>query len=251
MQSRRSVGAVMFLVTLFILQSASQLAINGPSNVEVVDDINQIERVYFELRDDVFSEAVGTYNYNEFLEDRLIQANTIIGTFDEYGLELSRPISAEWLQPRDDLMLVLASNDVNLKDVRMEINALEGLVIREYLPPSGLVLQGTQSALNKAANLESIVAVHNVPLALILQAELQDVLLLQDSESALLGERMRIEGWFGENGPEQTVSFSDESSEVKQDIADVVDLAFDNIIQWDIGRYEGDLANADIISIAQ
>ena len=114
-----------------------------------------------------------------------------------------------------------------------------------------MVLQGTQSALNKAANLESIVAVHNVPLALILQAELQDVLLLQDSESALLGERMRIEGWFGDNGPEQTVSFSDESSEVKQDIADVVDLAFENIIQWDIGRYEGDLANDDIISIAQ
>ena len=251
MQSRRSVGAVMFLVTLFILQSASQLAINDSPNVEVVDDINQIERVYFELRDDVFSEAIGTYHYNEFLEDRLIQANTIIGTFDEYGLELSRPISAEWLQPRDDLMLVLASNDVNLKDVRMQINELEGLVIREYLPPSGLVLQGTQSALNEAANLDSIVAVHNVPLALILQAELQDILLLQDSESALLGERMRIEGWFGENGPEQTVSFSDESGEVKQDIADVVDLAFDNIIQWDSGRYEGDLANTDIISIAQ
>ena len=51
-------GAVMFLVTLFILQSASQLAINDSPNVEVVDDINQIERVYFELRDDVFSEAM-------------------------------------------------------------------------------------------------------------------------------------------------------------------------------------------------
>ena len=69
MQSRRSVGAVMFLVTLFILQSASQLAINDSSNIEVVDDINQIERVYFELRDDGFSDAVGTYHYNEFLED--------------------------------------------------------------------------------------------------------------------------------------------------------------------------------------
>jgi len=85
MQSRRSAGAVMFLVTLFILQSASHLAINESSTIEVIEDTNQIERVHFELRDGVFNEAIGTYNYNEISEQRPIQANTVIGTFDEFG----------------------------------------------------------------------------------------------------------------------------------------------------------------------
>ena len=61
MQSRRSAGAVMFLVTLFILQSASNLAISDNSTIEVIEEENQVERVHFELRDGVFNEAIGTY----------------------------------------------------------------------------------------------------------------------------------------------------------------------------------------------
>ena len=52
MQSRRSAGAVMFLVGLFILQSASQLAINEVSESEMIDDVQRVERVHFELRDE-------------------------------------------------------------------------------------------------------------------------------------------------------------------------------------------------------
>ena len=61
---------------------------------------------------------------------------------------------------------------------------------------------------------------------------------------------MRIEGWYGENGPEQSVSFSDESGELKQDLSDVVDQSLENIIQWDSGRFEGDLVNDGLIDIA-
>ena len=153
----------MFLVTLFILQSASHLAVNESSSIEVIEEANQIERVHFELRDDVFNEAVGVYNYRDLSEQRLIQADSIIGSFDEFGLELNRPISAEWLQPRDDLILVLASTEVTLKEVRTAINDIPELVIREYLPPSGFVLQGTQSALIEAASLPSVQVSHNVP----------------------------------------------------------------------------------------
>ena len=240
----------MFLVTLFILQSASHLAVNESSSIEVIEEASQIERVHFELRDDVFNEAVGVYNYHDLSEQRLIQADSIIGSFDEFGLELNRPISAEWLQPRDDLILVLASTEVTLKEVRTAINDIPELVIREYLPPSGFVLQGTQSALIEAASLPSVQVSHNVPVALILQSELQDVLLVEGSESALLGEKMRIEGWYGENGPEQSISFSDESGELKQDLSEVVEQSLENTIQWDSGRYEGDLVNADLINIA-
>ena len=250
MQSRRSASAVMFFVLLFILQSASHLAINHTANPEIIDDIPQIERVHFDLRDDVFTDAVGTYYHQTMLENRALAAETIIGTFDEFGFELSRPISAEWLQARPDLLLVIAANDRNLGDVRAELNDIQGLVIREYLPPSGLVLQGTESALLKAASLTSVAATHTVPVALILQSELQDVLLLEGSEIALVNERLRIEGWFGSDGPEQTVSLSDASGEIKQDVAEVIEASLTDVIQWDQGRYEGDLINPDIIDIA-
>ena len=251
MQSRRSAGAVMFLVILFVLQSASQLATNNQNFVEVAEAENQIDRVYFELRDDVFEQAVGTYQYHEMSEDRLLEANTLIGTFDQFGLELNRPISAEWLQPRADLLLVLVSDDVHIKHAREQINEISGLVIREYLPPSGLVLQGTESALAKAASLDSVAVVHNVPIALILQSELQDVLLIEGSESALLGQRFRIEGWHGADGSEQAISFTHGDESLEQDLADVVAGALEDVIQWDSGRYEGDLTQVDITSIAQ
>ena len=60
------------------------------------------------------------------------------------------------MQARPDLLLIIAANDRNLADVRSEINDIQGLVIREYLPPSGLVLQGTETALDKAASLDSV-----------------------------------------------------------------------------------------------
>ena len=187
MQCKRSVGPVTALVILFMLQSVSQLAVNESSTFEAADNSNQIDRVHFELQDGVYNEAVGTYSHNEIPEQRPIQADTVIGTFDEFGLELSRPISAEWLQPRADLLLILTSEQSNLKEVRVAINEIPEVVIREYLPPSGFVLQGTQSGLRQAANLSSVYTSHNVPIALILQSELQDILLLEGGESVLLG----------------------------------------------------------------
>ena len=58
MQSRRSAGAVMFFILLFILQSASQLAINHSPNPETIDEGAQVERVHFNLRDGVFNDCL-------------------------------------------------------------------------------------------------------------------------------------------------------------------------------------------------
>tara|TARA_Y100001980_G_C14556130_1_gene346547 strand:- start:4539 stop:9119 length:4581 start_codon:yes stop_codon:yes gene_type:complete len=250
MQSRRSAGAVMFLVGLFVLQSMSQLLINESDEVEIINELNQIERVHFELRDGVYHDALGVYHSTLIAEIRALEADTIIGTFDEFGLELSRPVSAEWLQPRSDLLLLLVDNEINILEARGAINEIPGLVIREYLPPSGLVIQGTPSALSAAASLDSVAVVHHIPIALILQSELQDILLLEGSESALLGERLRIEGWFGAGGPERTISFDTVSEVVKQDIATIAEQYLADIIEWDEGRYEGTLNNADIVSLA-
>ena len=72
-----------------------------------------------------------------------------------------RLISAEWLQPRDDLLLILASTESNLKDIRMMINEIPNWSLGVFTT-IGFVLH-TQSALHQAANLASVYASHNVP----------------------------------------------------------------------------------------
>ena len=250
MQSKRSAWGVIFLVALFILQGASQLAFNNePIQTEITEN-NGIEWVSFELKDGVYHDAVGTYDNSTTKESREVIANTILGTFTEFGLELSRPISAEFLQPREDLRVALIDSDINLKEARARINDLDGLVIREYLSPSGLVVQGTQTALEQLSMLENIASIQNVPVALIIEPNLLDVLLLQGSEQSLLGERVRLEGWRGEHGLEQTVSLSDGISEVKQDLLEVVNWSITDEIKWDSGRFEGDLTTSNIIELA-
>jgi hypothetical protein len=198
MQSERSAWGVIFLVALFILQGTSQLASNNQHSQTEITENNGIEWVSFELKDGVYHDAVGTYDNSTSKESREVTANTVLGTFSESGLVLSRLISAEFLQPRDDLRLALIDSDINLKEARAQISDLEGLVIREYLSPSGLVVQGTQTAFEQLSMLENIASIQNVPIALIIEPNLLDVLLMQGSEESLVGERVRLEGWRGE-----------------------------------------------------
>ena len=70
------------------------------------------------------------------------------------------------------------------------------------------------------------------------------------SEDALVGEKLRIEGWYGSEGPQQTISFIDPSGELKQDVAEVVESTLANVIRWDEGRYEGELITSDLVGLA-
>ncbi len=249
MQRVRSVWGAFLLTALFVLQSISQLALYQHSEQSMISDNGGIEWVQFELRDDVFNDAIGIYDNTVSSESRDLIADTIIGSFDESGLIVSRPISAELLQPRPDLQLALISNELNLLDARAQIDEITGLEIREFIAPSGFVVQGTEHSFNALANLNSVAVLHEVPIALIMQSELLDILLLEDAEDSLIGQRIRIEGWRGKTGLQQSVLIDDGFSLIKQDIAEVVDLSLNNSIQWDIGRFEGDLIHSDIISI--
>jgi len=250
MQRGRYTAGVIFLAALFVLQGVSQFALNNNQEHSVITEEPEIEWVQFDLRDDVFNNAEGTYDLSITPESRTVSADSIIGIFDEEGLTLSRPVSSEWMQPRLDLMLVLISQDTNLLEARGQISEIQGLTLREFISPSGFIVQGTESSLQDLTELESVAAFHSVPLAMILESEVLDILLLQGGEEALLGERMRLEGWRGENGLEQTVSLEDGISQIKQDLDDVVTLSLDNSIKWDSGRYEGDLIESDIINMA-
>ena len=147
LQVRTSMRLAVALVTLFLLQSASPLLHPDNSVPSQMEFEGGIEWVQFDLVDGVFSDAIGLDDHIPQLEARPELAVSRLGTFDAHGLELQRPVPSDWLLPRLDLSLIVVSNEVLMLDVRNAINAIPGLAIREFIAPSGLLIQGTPFAL--------------------------------------------------------------------------------------------------------
>ena len=114
--------------------------------------------------------------------------------YDENGLNLARPIAVQYLEPRFDLSMLLISDQYNLLEARDAISDIAGLEIREYISPSGLIVQGTSYALRQASVLLHVSSYHDVPVALIIEQDLLDVLMLEGGQESLLGQRIRLEG---------------------------------------------------------
>ena len=252
MQSIRAGRGAILLVALFVLQSISSIFIPEESFLDEENDYGQVEWVKFDLEEGVYNDARGTLDESVELEERAVYAGTTLGVYDENGLTLSRPVPLEWMQARHDLSLLLISDQINMLDARQQINEIQGLEIREFIYPSGLIIQGTASALIQAESLDSVSSVHSVPLAMLVQEEILDVLLLENGEQSLIGQRMRIQGWRSDAGPLQTISFTDSNQNTLfQDVAEVVELSLDDAIRWDEGRYEGTLKSDQLIALVQ
>jgi len=252
MQSSRVRRGAILLVAIFVLQSIS--CIINPEELHLIESeqSGQVEWVRFDLEEGVYNDAKGTLNTTVELEERDVFADSTLGVFNDYGLILDRPVPVEWMQARSDLMLLLVSNQINLLDARQMINEIEGLSIREYIYPSGLIIQGTPNALDEAQTLDIVSSFHSVPLAMLVEDEILDILLLEQGENSLLGSNLRIQGWRDDSGPLQMIHFIDRDQNIlTQDIADIVELSLEDAIKWDEGRYEGILKTTELISLVQ
>ena len=251
MNMNHSMKWAIALVTLFVLQSASPLIHPNPSSASTMQPDGGIEWVQFDLVEGVYSDAIGHEEYTTQLESRSELAVSRIGTFDAHGLELQRPVPSDWLTPRLDLSLVIVSNEVLLLDVRNAIQAIPGLAIREFIAPSGLLIQGTPIALSMLGQTEGVVAQHPVPTALLVEGDVLDILLLEDGEQSLVGSSMRIEGWRDDSGPLSGVAFTDvEGNSLAQEVETFIPLVFSPSHQWDEGRFQGILTSENLIEIA-
>ncbi len=240
----------MVLVILFVLQSTSPLLHPGGVDSSEMESEGGIEWVQFDLVDGTYSDAVGYSDSSPLSEHRDIIASSRIGTFDLNGFQLDRPVPEQWLLPRLDLSLVLISNEVLMMDVRTALDDLPGLAVREFISPSGLLVQGTPFALTSLSSIDGIVAQHPVPLALLIDDAVLDVLMLEGGEEALQGASMRIEGWRNDEGPMDSVQFTDAvDSQLIQKVSEIIPLAFSESHQWDSGRYQGILSSSDLIGI--
>ncbi len=251
MQGRRTVLGAWFLVVLFVLQSTlSSIEFNEQAGVEPLQNGDDVEWVSFDLVDGVYDDALGVYSDELIPEQRPLEAETRIGVFDSEGLHLDRPMSNAWLQGRADLRLLLIDATIEMQDARHQLEDIQGVTVREFIFPSGLIVQGTPHALEQAADVQGVLAQHSVPLGLLVDGAVLDVLLLEGGVANLQGELMRIEGWRDELGPVDGVDFSDASgASLMQKLADVAPLAFEDVRKWDEGRYEGPLSTTDLLTL--
>ena len=239
------------LVAVFVLQILSpMLHPTGENSVSTQLEETQTEWVRFDLVDGVYSDAVGHYDDTYSLEDRPSIASSRIGDFDQYGFTASRPIPMELMQIRPDLALLIVDDSTRMEQARQQLNDIQGLMIREFIAPSGLIIQATSNSIQLASNVQGVVATHQVPLALLIDDAILDIMMLTDGNSALQGQTMRLEGWRDELGPVDSVELIDEQGySISQSLDEVSKVGLSDIIKWDEGRYQGQLNSEQIAEI--
>ena len=205
----------------------------------------------FSIRTDAYSDFVGELDATIGHEQRPVEANSRIGVFTLHGLETSRPLSSDVLEPRNDVRLLLVNNERNLLDVRSELSEVQGLEVREYISPSGLLVQGTVDGFDSAMGVDGIEGQLLVPLAMFLDDVFLDTMLFEEETAAIYGQEVRLEGWRSEQTLD-TISIHDASgSSIEQDLNDVAILAMDEVVKLDDGRYRGLLSVDDILDIVR
>ena len=128
------------------------------------------------------------------------------------------------------------------------MNQIQGLIIREFIAPSGLLIQGTSNSIQQASDVQGVIATHQIPLALLIDDAILDLMMLTDGTDALQGQAVRLEGWRDELGPVDSVELTDEQGfTIFQSLEDVSEVGLSEIIKWDEGRYEG-LLNSEQIA---
>ena len=243
-QWRPALGILLILL-LSPWSSLIQSEEDEPSSL-MADDFEQ-----FSIRTDAYSDFVGELDTSIEYEQRPIEANSRIGVFTTHGLETSRPLSSDVLEPRNDVRLLLVNNERNLFDVRSELSEVQGLEVREYISPSGLLVQGTVDGFDTAMGVDGIEDQLLVPLAMFLDDVFLDAMLFEQETAAIYGQEIRLEGWRSEQTLD-IISIHDESgSSIEQDLNDVANLAMDEVVKLDDGRYRGLLSVDDVLDIVR
>mgnify|MGYP003310813326 FL=1 len=94
-------------------------------------------------------------------------ADSSIGVYTESGLIPSVHLPNSLSHSRLDLAMVVVDGDVGIWDARLELESSAEVEIRTTVPPSGFLVQGTPQELDKLTINSVVVAVHPVPIGLL------------------------------------------------------------------------------------
>ena len=190
MMTKRAVVLVLAVLLISYLPILSSE--DDSNNYQFEDPSPNIERV--EISPDSNSiQDLGTPLILEGSEEvRQAISHSTIGTYTTEGLIPSTYMDYSLSLPRSDLALVIIDGQIGLWDSRLDIQQIQGLSIRSTIPPSGFLIQGTAEALQRLQNIESIVAIHDVPSGLMIHQSLRN----QQSSSNFMVE---VIGWKGDD----------------------------------------------------
>ena len=209
--------AVVLVLAVFLLSYLPILGSEDDSNNYQFEDLSpNIERV--EISPDSNSiQDLGTPFILEGSEEvwQAI-AHSTIGTYTPEGLIPSTYMDYSLSLPRSDLALAIIDGQIGLWDSRLDILQIQGLSIRSTIPPSGFLIQGTAEALQRLQNIESIVAIHDVPSGLMIHQSLRN----QQSSSNLMVE---VIGWKGDD----MVRMEDSGLELQDSLLTAMDYLSD------------------------
>ena len=150
-------------------------------------------------------------------EVRQAIAHSTIGTYTIDGLIPSTHMDYSLSLPRSDLALAIIDGQFGLWDSRLDILQIEGLSIRSTIPPSGFLIQGTAEGIEKLQDIESIVAIHDVPSGLMIHHSLRNY---QPSSDFMV----EVIGWKGDD----MVRMEDSGLELQDSLLTAMDYLSDS-----------------------
>tara|TARA_B000000532_G_scaffold36_1_gene48 strand:- start:687 stop:5105 length:4419 start_codon:yes stop_codon:yes gene_type:complete len=171
-----------FLLLIIFLLSGIPV-VNQPV---INEEESNVEWIRFDLPEDSIRNLVGELDESLALEERPLLAHSRLGIHDASGVLFDTDIPEELLVSRPDLSLVLVSTDYRISEVRAAISDHPGVTVREFISPSGLLIQGTQNGLSSVISIEGVASVQPVPLAMLV-----DFSVMESSENT----PVRIESW--------------------------------------------------------
>ena len=173
------------LLVIFLLSGIP--VVNQP---DVVNEESGVEWIRFDLPEDTIRNLVGELDESLSQEERPLLAHSRLGIHDASGVFFEKDIPEELLVSRPDLRLILVSTEFRFSEVRDTISDYNGVEVREFISPSGLLVQGTQNGLAGLSQIEGVSSIQPVPLAMFVDFSLMDTL----SETPV-----RIESWRAES----------------------------------------------------
>ena len=244
----RDARIVIIALLLLILTSWSPLIKPDNSNLSENEKSNNRFEIINVDPNQLHNLNVVTHNEVE-VKKRPSEAWTRIGLFNSKEFIPSIEIPENLKNYRDDLKLIIVDGETPLTTARESLNNIEGLTIREYIWPSGYIVQGPLSSLEEIKNIEEIKAEHPIPIALILGDVILELLKQNEKIDDVL---IRIDGWRnleGDGFHERLEILGINNDVLFSNLPRILELSLNEIIKWDEGRYDGKTSTSNLITM--
>ena len=242
------------MLLIFALASFSACISNTEKGNSIEQKINLFDDITYET---IILDPEFIKNFNSKTGDpvsetiRAEEAWTRLGIFSNDGVEFSAEFPEWTLEPRENLLMLIIDGETSISSAREKIMTIEGVITREYIWPSGLIVQGTNSVLEMISEEEWVSSSHNIPLAMILEDNLLEKIIESQDMSKVNDLVIRIETWRNEQNPGFTPSFTLNDGEGEVLLANVNIIANEFLNEYRIleeGRIEGILEKGTDLS---